>query len=73
VIGLDTAGARLYTASPTVTSYTIGGLPPSATLHLSVWNATGDGRAGPAQNVTTDASGVVAISVPQQAVFSLAS
>ena len=73
VIGLDTSGAQLNTASSAVTSYAIGGLPPSATFHLSVWNAAGDGRVAPSQDVQTDASGVVAVSVPQQGVFALTS
>jgi hypothetical protein len=73
VIGLDTAGAQLNTVSSTVTSYTIGGLPPSKTFQLSVWNAAGDGQVAPSQAVGTDAAGVVTVSVPQQAVFALTS
>jgi hypothetical protein len=73
VIGLDTAGAQLNTVASTATSYTIGGLPPSTTFHLSVWNAAGDGRVAPPQDVTTDSEGVVAINVPQQGVFALTS
>jgi hypothetical protein len=74
VIGLDTAGAALNTTSPTVVSYTIGGLPPSTTFHLAVWNAAGDGRVAPLQELRSDAGGVVTVSnVPQQAVFALTS
>ena len=71
VVGLDTAGAQLNTVSPTATSYTIGGLPPSKTFQLTLWNAAGDGLVGAPTPAATDASGVVTISVPQQAVFAL--
>jgi hypothetical protein len=71
VVGLDTAGAQLNTASPTVMSYTIGGLPPSKSFQLTLWNAAGDGLLGVPTPAATDASGVVTISVPQQAVFAL--
>jgi hypothetical protein len=71
VVGLDTAGAQLNTVSPTVVSYTIGGLPPSTNFALSIWNEAGDGLVGSPKPVATDAAGVVTISVPQQAVFAL--
>ena len=71
VMGLDTAGAQLNTASPTVVSYTIGGLPPSKRLRLAIWNEAGDGLVGPSHVVTSDRAGAVTISVPQQAVFVL--
>jgi hypothetical protein len=71
VVGLDTAGAQLNTVSPTVVSYTIGGLPPSKTFQLTLWNAAGDGLVGAPTPAATDAAGVVTVSVPQQAVFAL--
>ena len=71
VVGLDTAGAQLNTVSPTVMSYTIGGLPPSRSFQLTIWNAAGDGLVGQPTPAATDAAGVVTISVPQQAVFAL--
>ena len=71
VMGLDTAGAQLNTASPTAVSYTIGGLPPSKRLRLVIWNEAGDGLVGPSHVVTSDRAGAVTISVPQQAVFVL--
>jgi len=71
VVGLDTAGAQLNTVSPTVVSYTIGGLPPSRSFQLTIWNAAGDGLVGQPAPAATDAAGVVTISVPQQAVFAL--
>jgi hypothetical protein len=73
VVGLDTAGAQLNTVSATPVSYTIGGLPPSKSFALTLWNEAGDGLVGPAQPATTDATGVVTITVPQQAVFALRS
>jgi hypothetical protein len=71
VVGLDTAGAQLNTVSTTVVSYTIGGLPPSKSFQLTIWNAAGDGLLGQPTPAATDAAGVVTISVPQQAVFAL--
>jgi hypothetical protein len=72
IVGLDTAGAQLNTVSPdAAVSYTIGGLPPSRKLRLAIWNQSGDGLDGPTVTVTTDAAGVTAIAVPQQAVFVL--
>ncbi|HEX7145086.1 MAG TPA: hypothetical protein VF225_07225 [Gaiellaceae bacterium] len=73
VVGLDTAGAQLNTVSPTAISYTIGGLPPSKSFQLTIWNAIGDGLVGQPTPAATDAAGVVTISVPQQAVFALRS
>jgi hypothetical protein len=71
VVGLDTAGAQLNTVSPTAMSYTIGGLPPSKSFQLTLWNAAGDGLLGAPTPAATDAAGVVTISVPQHAVFAL--
>jgi hypothetical protein len=73
VIGLDTAGAQLNAVSTTVVPYSVGGLEPSRQYSLAVWDAAGDGRAGPAGAVSTDASGVAAFTVPQQGVFVLTS
>ena len=71
VVGLDTAGAQLNTVSPTVVAYTIGGLPPSKSFQLTLWNGAGDGLVGAPTPAATDAAGVVTISVPQHAVFTL--
>jgi Glycosyl hydrolase catalytic core len=71
MVGLDTAGAQLNTASPTPISYSIVGLPPLKTLQLVVWNEAGNGLVGPARSVSTDAAGVASITVPQQGVFVL--
>jgi hypothetical protein len=71
VVGLDAAGAQLNASSPAQVSYTIGGLPPSKPLNLLIWNEAGDGLVGPVHPVASDAAGVVAITVPQQAAFVL--
>jgi hypothetical protein len=71
LVGLDTAGAQLNTASTTPVSYTIGGLPPGKRLHLAVWNEAGDGVVAPSHAVVADAAGVVTITVPQHGVFVL--
>jgi hypothetical protein len=71
VVGLDTAGAQLNTMSPTPVSYSIGGLPPAVKIHFLVWNVAGDGLVGAPRTFTTDAAGVVTVTVPQHAVFVL--
>ena len=71
VVGLDTAGAQLNTASTTSVSYRIGGLPASQQLRLAVWNEAGDGVVAPSRVVVPDAAGVATISVPQHGVFVL--
>jgi hypothetical protein len=54
-------------------AYTIGGLPPSKSFQLTIWNAAGDGLLGQPTPAVTDPAGVVTISVPQHAVFALRS
>jgi hypothetical protein len=71
IVGLDTLGAQLNTASTTLVSYTIAGLPPSKPANLLIWNQAGDGLVGPKQPVLPDGNGVATISVPQHAVFVL--
>jgi hypothetical protein len=71
LIGLDTAGAQLNTASPTVVNYRIGGLPTSTRFRLAIWNEAADGLAGRTRTVASNAAGVVSINVPQHAVFAL--
>jgi hypothetical protein len=71
VIGLDTSGAQLNGLSPIRSSYTIGGLSPSTTLHLSVWNELGNGLTLNVPDVQTDASGVATFTAPINAVFAL--
>jgi hypothetical protein len=71
LIGLDTAGAQLNTATTTQVPYTLGGLPPSRQLRLTIWNEAGDGTVGAPRVVATDAGGVATITVPQHGVFVL--
>ena len=71
VIGLDTAGAQLNAGTPTTSSYTIGGFPPSKPVNLLIWNANADGLVAPRQKVAADANGVVTVTISQHAVFVL--
>ena len=71
VVGLDTAGAQLNAVSPTASSYTIAGFPPSRRVNVEIWNLAGDGLVTRAPSHLADAAGVVTVSVPQQAVFVL--
>jgi len=71
LIGLDTAGAQLNTASPTQDSYSIGGLPPSTPFKLVIWNQNGDGQNTTAGTIVSDAAGVATLTAPLQSVFAL--
>jgi hypothetical protein len=73
VLGLHKAGGAIPTTSREPVSYTIGGLPTNTSLRLLVWNGHGDGRNVDAGFFATDASGVIQISVPRDAVFALTS
>lgn len=71
VVGLDRAGGQLNGSSTTLVPYAIGGLAPTTTFKLVMWNRSGDGTTADAGTVTTDAAGVASFVVPQQAVFAL--
>lgn len=71
LFGLDTQGALLDTTSATVSTYTIGGVPPATTFRLQLWNADGTGTLAAPLAVTSDASGVIRIGAPLQCVFAL--
>jgi len=72
IIGLDTNGRALNTASPAAPpDYSIGGLEPNRTYRLAIWNATGDGTTSPDGSVTANGAGVARFSVPLQAAFAL--
>ncbi|MFL5944835.1 MAG: hypothetical protein ACJ74D_02300 [Gaiellaceae bacterium] len=71
VVGLDTLGAQLNAGTTTNSTYTIGGFKPSRPVNLLIWNANADGLIAPRQTVTADANGVVAVTIPQHAVFVL--
>ena len=49
----------------------IGGLPPTTTFTLALWNATGDGKNSVAGTITTTTAGVARFDVPLQAAFVL--
>ncbi len=71
LIGLDTNGGALTAPNGESSSYSIGGLPPSTTFTLALWNATGDGTNSIAGPVITNAAGVARFDVPLQAAFAL--
>jgi hypothetical protein len=71
VVGLDTSGASLAAPSQTVDTYSVGGLPPNATLQLYVWNPDGSGTVAAPAPVRTDAAGMLQVSAPLQSVFAL--
>jgi hypothetical protein len=72
IVGLDTNGRALNTASPNPPSpYSIGGLPANTPFNLALWNATGDGTNSIAGTITTNAAGVARFEVPLQAAFAL--
>jgi hypothetical protein len=71
VLGLDTNGRALNTASTATSSYSIGQLPPNTRFTLAVWNATGDGTNSIAGTITTDDAGVARFDLPLQAAFAL--
>ena len=71
VLGLDSRGRLLNARSDESPTYSVGGLPPSTTFDLVVWNAAGDGVTAPPRDVTTSAAGVARFSVPLHAAFAL--
>ena len=71
MLGLDTHGGNLVAPNGESSSYSIGGLPPSTTFTLALWNATGDGKNSVAGTITTTAAGVARFDVPLQAAFVL--
>jgi hypothetical protein len=72
IVGVDTRGRALNTASPEASApYSVGGLPPNTAFNLAVWNAAGDGTNSVAGRVTTNAAGVARFAVPLQAAFAL--
>ena len=73
VMGLDVSGATLNAPSATQVTYSVAGLPPSAQLHLLVWNRGGDGIVSDAGLVGTDGAGVATVTIPVHAVFALTS
>ena len=71
LIGLDTNGRGLNVASAETPRYSIGGLPPSTTFNLAVWNATANGENQLGGTVTTSGAGVARFDVPLHGAFAL--
>ena len=71
LVGLDTHGGELVAPNGESSSYSVGGLPPSTTFTLALWNANGDGTNSVAEAITTSAAGVARFDVPLQAAFVL--
>jgi hypothetical protein len=71
LLGLDSHGRDLNAASAEKPAYSIGGLPPSTTFNLAVWNGDGTGQNSIAGTVITNAAGVARFAVPLQAAFAL--
>jgi hypothetical protein len=71
LIGLDTHGRDLNSASTETPSYSIGGLPPHTTFNLALWNASANGQNAIVGGVTANASGVVRFEAPLHAAFAL--
>jgi hypothetical protein len=72
VLGLDTNGRALNGVSADGPArYSIGGLPPSTSFTLALWNAAGDGLNTVAATVVTNAAGVARFEVPLHAAFAL--
>jgi hypothetical protein len=71
LLGLDSHGRDLNAASADKPAYSIGGLPPSTSFNLAVWNGDGTGQNSIAGTVTTNAAGVARFAIPLQAAFAL--
>jgi hypothetical protein len=71
LIGLDSNGRLLNTASAETGQYSIGGLPPRTQFNLALWNAAGDGQNTLAGTVMTNEAGVARFEVPLHAAFAL--
>jgi len=71
LMGLDTHARALNGASEETVSYSIGGLPPSTTFNLAIWNATADGQNAIGGTVSTTPAGVARFEMPLHAAFAL--
>ena len=71
LIGLDTNGRSLNAASTETPEYSIGGLPPSTTFNLAVWNSAANGENQVDGTVMTSTAGVARFDVPLHAGFAL--
>jgi hypothetical protein len=71
LLGLDSHGRDLNSASAEAPAYSIGGLPPATTFNLAIWNAAGNGENVISTPVTTNAVGVARFTVPLHGAFAL--
>jgi hypothetical protein len=71
LMGLDTHARALNGASTETVGYSIGGLPPSTTFNLAIWNATANGENAVGGTLTTTPAGVGRFEVPLHAAFAL--
>lgn len=71
VLGLDTLGGMIRTTSSELVPYAIGGLPANTSFRLLVWNGDGTGENREVGRLSSDATGLVWLSVPRSAVFAL--
>jgi hypothetical protein len=73
ILGLDTDGGSIPTASRAPVAYRLGGLPPNTFFRLLVWNGDGAGGIVDREFLATDASGTIAFDAPLDTVFALTS
>jgi hypothetical protein len=71
LMGLDTHARNLNGASEETAGYSVGGLPPSTTFNLAIWNAAADGTNAIGGTVTTTPAGVARFDVPLHGAFAL--
>jgi hypothetical protein len=70
-VGLDTHAQYVNVASPETPVYSIGGLPPSTTFNLAIWNKTANGENVVSEPVKTSEAGVARFEVPLHGAFAL--
>jgi hypothetical protein len=71
ILGLDTDGGSITTASDAPVAYSVGGLPPNTLFRLLEWNADGSGTNLEIGFLDTGPAGMLQFSVPLHAVFAL--
>lgn len=71
LVGLDTHARYLNVASAETPAYSIGGLPPSTTFNLAIWNKTANGENVVSEPVKTSEAGVARFDVPLHGAFAL--
>jgi hypothetical protein len=71
VFGLDTRGGLIETADDAPVGYSIGGLPPNSLFRLLLWNTDGIGSIKEIGYLESGADGVIQVSVPLRAMFTL--